>query len=66
MNTNSVLDCPEIQDTLFGESQLSKVEANVDPDGPCLCICGCRTQTTKISNSELLSAALWVGGMPSE
>ena len=66
MKTNGMLDCPEIQDTLFGEPQVLADETDVDPDAECPCICSCRTQSVKISNGELLSAALWFGKMPLE
>ena len=60
-STNDVLECPPIQDTLFGDPQVQMVDPGDGPDSPCFCVCACRTREDRISDSQLTAAALWVG-----
>jgi len=58
---SDVLECPPIQDTLFGDPQVQTVDAGDEPDSPCFCMCACKDSSDKISDSRLCSAAAWVG-----
>ena len=63
MGNTSTIDRPVIEDTLFGESKVTEVQAGSDPDGPdgCFCICGCMTRDVKIANRMISSANSAVG-----
>ena len=58
---SSVLERPAVEDTLFGDPQVTTVEADFDPDSPCFCICGCLTRETRSNNSTLVSVDNNVG-----
>ena len=58
MSLVATIDCLEIEDTLFGEPQ---VVSEQGPDSECFCICACNDRPTKVNNSQVTSAAAWVG-----
>jgi hypothetical protein len=64
MSEATVLDCEQIQDTLFGDPQVSAFEVAAMPDADCFCTCNCRTSPVKVSNSDLTSASMWANAMP--
>jgi hypothetical protein len=49
------LEASAVEDALFGESKIVRMEDG--PDDTCFCICGCRTQAAKITNSQVDGAA---------
>jgi hypothetical protein len=56
MGTNTVLEFPAIEDTLFGDPKVTTLTAEAGPDVLCECACGCLDRTTKASNAQLSSA----------
>jgi hypothetical protein len=53
MSTNTVLEFPVIEDTLFGDPKVTTVTAEAGPDVGCTCACACLDRTTKATNDSL-------------
>lgn len=64
MSVNTMLAGPEIQDTLFGERQVTTITEDTQPQTDCFCTCSCRSPSVKVGNAEISSANLWAGSMP--
>lgn len=59
MKVSSVLDCLEIQDTMFGDAQVATLEMSDSPDeNGCLCSCSCRGFADRASNSNTAAASM--------
>ena len=58
---NDVLECPPIQDTLFGDPKVQMFDDGDGPDSTCFCVCACKSREDRITDSQLTSAAAWVG-----
>jgi hypothetical protein len=59
MSAIGILESPAIEDTLFGDPQVTTVEASEGPDTECFCTCSCRTQSVKVNNGQINSANIW-------
>ena len=49
METTMVLDKPAIEDTLFGEEQMTVIENSEVSMASCFCVCGCRDTLSRVS-----------------
>jgi hypothetical protein len=62
MSGTIVLETPAIEDALFGESKVVRIEDSTDES--CLCFCGCKDGTTKATNYLLTGASSSVDDSP--
>ncbi|HAU36410.1 MAG TPA: hypothetical protein DCX07_01665 [Phycisphaerales bacterium] len=58
--TTNILEQAAIEDTLFGQSQVTEIDASDSPDTICFCICSCMESSVKITDSKIISAGLAV------
>ena len=56
MTATMTANGPIVEDALFGDGQVVKVNAGEDPDSACFCVCGCDTYDVKVTNSKGTSA----------
>ncbi len=61
MSPNATLEMPTVEDTMFGEQRVTKVDAQSDPENVCFCICACTSRSTRTTNSQLTTAGVSVG-----
>jgi len=55
MSATQTVETPAIEDTLFGDPEVTEVRADAGPDA-CFCRCACRTSQTKVNNALVASA----------
>jgi len=55
MNASATLDAPAIEDSLYGDPQVTTADS---PESICFCICSCKDSTQRISNYEYLGCVL--------
>ena len=61
MSPNTTLEMPTVEDTMFGEQRVTKVDAQSDPEDFCFCICSCWSRRTRTTNSQLITAGAAAG-----
>jgi len=54
--SNAILDRTAIEDTLFGDAKVARVEGNDDPLIECFCVCSCKNSTVRDGNNALNGA----------